>query len=168
MYYIEVRYQNEAERKRLEYLLVKWGKKVNRPSGYAFKVDDSAYKDLIDEVENKFPLDDVSVFHINPVKVEAPHYLQTISYNMSKPIVEVRPFVGYLLSKRRAVLSRKAGNMEIYGVYMRKGRSEIHVSFSSEQKLKVTIEFEGAKEAVQQLADEFNRELRAYGGESIN
>jgi hypothetical protein len=168
VYYIEVRYQNEAERKRLEYLLAKWRKKVNRPSGYAFKVDDSVYKDLINEVENKFPLDDVSVFHIEPVKVEAPHYLQTIVYNMSKPLVEVRPFVEYLLSKRRAVLNRKAGNMEIYGVYTRKGISEIRVGFSDEQKLRVTIEFEGAKEAVLQLTDEFNHELQVYGGESIN
>ena len=64
MYLTEVKYRNDNERKRLDYLVSKWRNKISKPEGYLLQVDDNMYSDVISEIVNKFPIDIISIYKI--------------------------------------------------------------------------------------------------------
>lgn len=164
MYLFEVRYQSEAERKRLEYLLSKWEERVARPSGYMFIVEESIFDELAEELGARFPPESVRVHKLAEVELETPVHSRRVSLALSKPIVEVKPFVSYLISKRRGVLSRTVGNIDMYDIYTRKGRVELSVNISGDSSCSVDLRLKGSKDAVELLAEEFGEELRIFGG----
>ena len=164
MYLVEVRYTSEAERKRLEYLLSRFGKSVSRPTGYTFYVNEDVYEGLTSELGAKFPYDNISVYKIERKELEVPIESQRLNFSFDKKTSEVMPFISYLISKRRGVLTMSKGEIEDYEIYFRKGRVELTISHKDDPLSKIMLIVKGSKEATDMITKELEEALTIFGG----
>jgi hypothetical protein len=162
MYLIQVNYRNDNERKRLDYLVDKRRGEVEVLRGYMFTVKDSAYKEVMEEVLNKFPSELVKSYKLESVDLKEEKRMEDFSVQVNKDLREVRSFLSYLLSKRRGVLEGNVGDVEVYDIYTRKGIVRLHLSLVDGRPVTVNFHLEGAEEAVKKLGEEFREEMRFF------
>ena len=101
MYLTEVKYRNDNERKRIDYLVSKWRNKISKPEGYLLQVDDNMYSDVISEIVNKFPIDIISIYKMSKIDLNEEKYSESRTFKLQKELKEAKSFMSYLISKKK-------------------------------------------------------------------
>ena len=164
MYLIEVKYRNDNERKRLDYIVSKWPNKIRKPEAYLIEVDDDIYPEVVSEIVNKFPTDAITIYKMSKVDLNEEKYSESKTFSLQKELKEVESFMAYLISKKKGIFLGKSGEMEIYDIYTRKGMVRMYMGIRGGSPSLVSISLTGNREAVKKLLDEITEEINVFGG----
>lgn len=158
-----VTYDEDAERKRVEYLFNNWDEgTIERPAGLTRVAEGVSHDDLYEQLVGKVPEDQVSVYQLEDVETDVEPEQTVVNEQIMASRDAVEAFLEYILSKKKAVL-QSAGHNE-YEIYVKKGRTTVSYSIAEEQgglrTVRVTIT--GYPPAPSFLADFFETELAEY------
>jgi hypothetical protein len=161
-YLFVVSYDDDAERKRVEYLFNNWDEgDVEKPDGLVRIASDVDHDDLYEKVVSKVPSDQVESFKLEPIEADVDRERQTIEQEINAPVDAVESFVEYIFSKKKAVLQSATHNE--YEVYTKKGRANASYSLTEDGgATTVSVTVDGYPPAPSFLAEFFETELAEY------
>ena len=164
MYMLIVRYESDAERKRLDYAIERWENKikVEKPKGAVILVEgnEEDVKDFIEDVFSRVdnPKEKVSVYRLKSYKPEVEKKSRTLKYEV-KDVKSVKKFVDYLMAKVGACLSYSNGQCNVYNVQTKKGLVRLEVCFRDH---KLFFRFEGYGKGVDHLVTRIDEEMKMF------
>lgn len=162
-YLYTIQYEEEAERKRVEYLLNNWEEgEINTPNGLSRIVEGVDNEELYQQLVTKIPEDQVGVYHLQPTQLEVDPETIIVEQEIAASLDAVETFIEYVLSKKKAVLQSGARNE--YEMYTKKGRAEVtyNIQTGGSNNVDVTIKVTGIPPAPGFLSDFFRTELQDY------
>ena len=161
-YLYVVDYEEDAERKRAEYLFNNWEEgEIDRPSGLIRIAEGIDRDELYEQLVAKVPEEQVDLYRLEPVDTDVEPESVMVEQRIAASIDAVETFVEYILSKKKAVLQSAARNE--YEVYTKKGRAEVGYRLNeTEGQVVAQININGYPPAPSFLADFFETELTEY------
>jgi hypothetical protein len=161
-YLFVVSYEEDAERKRAEYLFNNWeGGDIKPPDGFVRIAADVDHDRLYEKLVGKIPPEQVRSFRLEPVDADVSRDRHTVEETVSAPADTVESFLEYILSKKKAVL--QSGTRNEYEIYSKKGRAEVSYHLSeADGNTTVVLHVEGYPPAPEYLAGFFETELTDY------
>lgn len=161
-YLYVVSYEDDAERKRAEYLFNNWeGGEIRAPDGFVRIAAGVDHEDLYESLVGKIPPEQVEAYRLEPAETDIEQERHTVEQMINAPQDAVESFVEYILSKKKAVLQSAARNE--YEVYTKKGRAEVSYRLTdADGETAVRFTIEGYPPAPAFLADYFETELTDY------
>jgi|GEM_PF-426377 len=163
-YLFVVSYEDDAERKRVEYLFNNWDDgEVRKPSGLVRIGTDVDHDALYERLVSKIPADQVDSFRLESVDPDVSKERHTVEESVNADRDAVESFVEYMLSKKKAVLQSASRNE--YEVYTKKGRATVSYRLAEDgETTTVEVSIEGYPPAPTFLAEFFETELADYAG----
>ncbi|ODS36911.1 MAG: hypothetical protein A7315_13820 [Candidatus Altiarchaeales archaeon WOR_SM1_79] len=165
MYLITAKYFNDAERKRIEYILKQWENKIKiiKPAGITFFVDGEP-DEIIKELMSKTGEDKISVFSLDETQIDIKKTRKIIEITFNEEINVVEKFTGFVMAKRKGVLKRetKTPFIKEYSIYTNKGGGEVSVKFSRNQQTNVYITIEAFEPAATYIHDIIKEDLEYF------
>lgn len=157
-----VSYEDDAERKRAEYLFNNWDEgEIDAPDGFVRIASDIDHDELYEKLVGKIPPEQVDSYRLEPAEADISSDRHIVEQSINAHADAVDSFVEYILSKKKAVLQSAARNE--YEVYTKKGRADVSYQLSgTDEETTVTIQVEGYPPAPEFLADFFETELSDY------
>ena len=166
MYLITAKYSNDAQRKRIEYILKQWENKVNiiKPSGITVLVDGEP-DDIVKELMSKTGEDNVSVFKLGETTIDIEKSKKTIELSFNEDVNVVEKFVGFVMAKRKGILKRESKTPRIkeYSIYTNKGGGEVSVKLSGDKETKLSITIEAFEPAASYIHQTIKEDLEYFG-----
>jgi hypothetical protein len=178
MHLIEVEYQDDAERRRIDYLVRKYGEAVEKSSGISIYVKDEAVLDnfLIELRSKVLPVmadgmggeeqeevERISVYQIKPAKLKIKTKSRTIDMDLLQRAYAVSDFMNYYTQKRGAKLVRTLGTYDrAYRILTRKGKVDMTVFIQRGDPTHLSINIVGYEPALSLVADELEEDLRFF------
>jgi len=161
-YIFIISYEDDAERKRAEYLFNNWEDgTIEAPGGFVRIASDVDHDKLYERLASKLPVDQVDSFRLESVEADVDQDRYTVNQTVNAPADTVESFVEYVLSKKKAVLQSAKHNE--YEIYTKKGRGEVTYQLTeNDGQTTVTMTVEGYPPAPEFLADFFTTELSDY------
>jgi hypothetical protein len=159
-YLFVVAYDDDAERKRAEYLFNNVEGTAERPEGLVRIVRDVDHEELYTKLVAKVPEEQVSAYRLDPTEADVDPETVTVSETVDATPDAVETFVEYMFSKKKAVLQSATHNE--YEVYSKKGRAEVSYRLSGGPPTTVEIRVTGLTDAAEFLAGFFRSELGDY------
>ncbi len=118
-YLFVVDYEDDAERKRIEYLFNNWDDgEIAKPSGLVRVGQSVSHDELYQDLVAKVPEEQVQSYRLEPVETDVAPETLTVEQSIDAPADAVETFVEYIFSKRKAVLQSAPHNE--YEVYTKK------------------------------------------------
>lgn len=158
---------DEAERKRVDYQIVKHGNELRLVRGNAnwILTDSDDVGEVVRELSAKLSPERIKVYRLEPIEVEVEQATRTLTmeFPAARSAVEAL-LIGFLMGKRKGQLQPGAtSSVKTYAVFTNKGRAEIRVVLTgSAQKCKVMLEVSGVKDTVDHLATSLEKELELF------
>jgi hypothetical protein len=161
-YLFVVQYDDDAERKRVEYLFNNWEDgTVDKPDGLVRVASEVDYDNFYEAVVSKVPAANVESYRLEDIDRGVEPDTTVVRSEIGADVNAVEPFIEYILSKKKAVLQSPARNE--YEVYTKKGRADVTYQLSeTDDATTVTIRISGYSEAPTFLAKFFETELEDY------
>jgi hypothetical protein len=172
MFLLILDYESDAERKRIDYAIERWQKKlnINKPKGTIILVDgkqsriDEFVEDLcsrLDGSEKK-----VTIHTIEKYEPEIEKNTKKISYTTKEQKEYLEKFVRYLMAKINAGFEFSNDIGTVYNVYTKKGQATLTISLQSGEKgTDITITIDGYGDVVDFITDKIHNEMTTYLGE---
>ena len=166
MYLIVARYSDDAERKRIDYLLEKWKQrlKVFKPEGTAILLDGVREEEamvVVQDLLGKVSEEKVSFYRVEPLTIETQAEQRELEASIKGDRKSVERLVNFLLARYRGVLRGESALGRTYEVYTRRGRAEVVVSFHErEQSVDLRIRIIGHREVADALHQKLQGELK--------
>jgi len=172
-YLLFVRYETDAERKRIDYAIERWSSraKITKPRGMAIllEVDEKNIHDFIDDLLSRLELKElrdrskVSVFRAEPYSIDVEHKRKVLSYEFNASKQAMERFLNYMVSKIGGSYEYSSGETKIYSAYTKKGYIRLEVTLGESR---VTIALEGYGDVVNFFSAKIDEEMKIFlGGE---
>jgi len=171
-YILFVRYETDAERKRIDYAVERWSSRIRitKPRGMTLlleSMDERVVSEFLDDLLSRLELKElrdrgkVMVFRAEPCSIEVEHKRKVLSYEFSvgKPAME--RFLNYMISKIGGSYEYGSGETKIYSAYTKKGYIRMEVTLREKM---VTIALEGYGDVVNFFSSRIDEEMRIFLG----
>jgi len=164
-YLIVVNCRDDLEKKRVDYVIEKWG--YQKLKGFVFKASELD-EEFLREIHSKLVDGSVELYKIKPIKeeLEIPKTRRQFKAYFDDDLERVEGLISFIFSKRRAVLksrteSPKGSPIEYnYSVYVKgRGSVDVRVVLTVEREVKVDFRLEGTENAVENLTLELIQDL---------
>ena len=159
-YLVVVEYEDDAERKRAEYLLDNWDDGDTEPiSGLSRLVSDVDIDELYQELVSKVPERQISTYELTPVNAQATQQTVRFEYTFDTDTERVEWAMEALMNKRKSVTEDEGEN--VYGIYTKKGRATIEYDITdlSTDEVQLTGKITGYGDAPEFLREFIKDEL---------
>lgn len=158
-YLVTIEYEDDAERKRAEYLLNNWEEgSVESVTGLSRIARDVDIHDLYDSLVAKIPEGRISTYELTAVSGDANASGERLSLRTAAEPDRVEWAMESVLNKRKAVQEPGAENS--FAVYTKKGRANVEYEVRARgEDVVLEIDIEGYGEAAAFLRDYFEEEL---------
>ena len=168
-YIVFVTYGSDAERKRIDYLLDKWGERarIKKPRGIVFHIEAEEPQEFFQELFSRLEgnaEEKVEVYEAKRIRTRVETRKKKLEFTVDEERRVVERFIGYLLSKLNASFSHSDGMARVYSIYTRKGRGVIKVLLRGDGKTHILFEIEGYGDVVDFLAERIEEELKLFAG----
>ena len=169
-YIIFVGYDNDAERKRIDYLIDKWAGRlgIKKPRGYVLHIEADDPGEFLEELLSRLEgsvNEKVKVYRAEEVEDLAKAKRRTLQYRINEEKRFVERFIEYLLSKLNASYAYSDALARVYTVHTRKGRATVKVLLKGNGHTNVVFDIEGYGDVVDFLAERIDEELRLFAGD---
>ncbi|UXM84182.1 hypothetical protein [Methanococcus aeolicus] len=165
---VVVNYDNDAERKRIDYLIEKWSNKgkIEKIRKMAIIADmedmDKFVNDIMSRLEGA-PKEKVRIYKIEEVKKTISSKKTTLNYEIIDNKEAVEGFLKYLMIKLGASYECSINNTKKYEVYTKKGSCSISIKLKEKgNKLIITFEIEGYGESVDLIKNKINNDMKLF------
>ena len=167
MYLILVKYSDEAERKRIEYAVERWGKEMSlgRPDGISIIVDEETEKAMqfLDDLYSRTSRDKVKIYKLNETSFELEEKEEHLKAELEGSLETVEKFIGFILTKLSAFFLREIPSGKLYQVSTKKGKAEISTHLvAGDKKVTVNIRISGYGDAPGLISNKINNELKYF------
>jgi hypothetical protein len=161
-YLYVVEYNDDSERKRVEYLFNNWEVgDVERPDGLVRIATDVDNQELYKQLVTKIPEEQIQSFRLESATPDVDPESTTVEWTIETTREPVESFLDYVFSKRKATLQSPEHNH--YKVYTKKGRADVRYTLTeNEEETTVQIRIEGYPPAPGFLAEFFENELKEF------
>ncbi len=161
MYLIIVGYDDDAERKKIEYLIAKYG--VRRIKDVVIEVDDSAFDPFTKELFGKIPEEKIKLYTVSEKKIKVESIKEEIRETFYADTETVRQFINYLIVRKRGNYRGRLGGFERYRIHTKKGLADISLKYTSDgEKTDVWLIVEGRSEGVKTIKEGMKKEFESY------
>ena len=162
------RYEGEAERKRLEYVLDRFKNRVTaeKPSGAVWIIDGepSVVRELLEEVLSRIPGERVRVYRLGDPGVVVEEKRGVLEVHTDLPPGEAWGAVGLALARLRGSLVSEVGGERVYTVRPRGGYARVRVRvLPGGGGSRVRLVVEGYGSGFQRLLQSLEEELGLLG-----
>jgi len=166
-YLFIVDYEDDAERKRIDYLLEKWRERarVSKPKGLTFVIETEEIDKFAEELFSKLNPESsgkVEVFALHEKDLQSkiqPNKL-VIEYQSEESPGTVKKFLEYVFSKNNIRYYSSDIKSTKYFTLTRKGRVDIEVIIESRKNgTRVKLLFSGYGEAVEYVSEKLKEDL---------
>ncbi|MEB3845049.1 MAG: hypothetical protein LRS48_05140 [Desulfurococcales archaeon] len=165
---IIVPYESDAERKRLEYVLEKYNRRLRlkKPRGAVIIASGNENDELklLDELIARLGSEKVVAYRITGPVEKDPESVH-VSFTLPIPPAEAWGALTAVMSRMRGALVSRTGSVRVYSLTTRGARATVKVSLSGhgEGSRGVAV-FEGYGGRLSRLAEKFCGEVRVLGG----
>ena len=158
---IFVKYGDEAERKKVEYLISKYG--VKRVKDVVIEVKDTDFEEFVKELYGKIPEDRLRVISGTEEKVHVTKRREDIHMDFSADSESVMQFLNYLIVRRRGNYRGPLGGFERYRLHTKKGLVDLSVkTVKKSGRITLNLIIEGRADAASIVKEEMEKELENY------
>lgn len=164
LYLIITKYNDDAERKRIEYAFERWKstKNIIKPEGISVIVKDENIEEMLDDLYSRVSdKNDVEVYNISEASLEIKPDIRKIKVDLDGDLPTIEKFINFILAKQKASFSdidELSG--KIYHVHTKKGRAEIIVNLKEvDGKVRINIRIEGYGDAAKIIYDRIYNEI---------
>jgi len=169
VYLVTMKYSDDPERKRIEYILEKWKKRLNitKPQGIVVILEGGEIEGFIEELYSRTSSSNVGVYRLEKTVVDVEKSGGEIRLKLGEKKETVEKLIGFVMAKQKAILKRemKEPFERIYELSTKKGKAEISVALRNEgQGTALRMRITGYGEVVEFLYDKFSSELNYFEG----
>lgn len=166
-YLFIVNYEDDAERKRIDYLLEKWQEhaRISKPKGLTFIIETDEISKFAEELFSKLNPSSSKkvesfVLHGKDLSSQIRSATTVLEYQSNDPLEIVKKLLNYVFSKNNIRYYSSDLNSTKYFVLTRKGRVDIEVTIDSRNdKTQVKLLLSGYGEAVEHMAKKLKEDL---------
>jgi hypothetical protein len=181
MYLITVKYDNDAERKRLEYVFEKWAVKlkISKPDGIVAIVNESGdeplvqdfVRDLLSRSSNSSSDNisehgnNITVYKINRTDLAIEREEKEFSLDLHEKRETIEKLLSFIMAKQKAILKRESDipSVKTYEVTSKKGTAEIMVLLREKQDtINLVLRISGYGEVVDFICDKLKEEFKYF------
>ena len=175
MYLISIKYENDAERKRLEYVFEKWADKLNisKPEGMVAiiseKGDVASVRDFIKDLlsrASRVSSENFSIFKLEPTSLDIEKGEKEFNLDIHENRDTIEKFINFIMAKQKAVIKSVSDKpfIRYYEVTTKKGTAEIRVILHEKKEMiNVHIKISGYGEVAEFIHDKLKEELKYFG-----
>jgi hypothetical protein len=161
-------YGDDAERKRVDYVIEKWKDRgFEKAKGIVVKADEDDIRGFIDELYSKISAGEIEVYRSEKEEVSPEKMIEMLKISFDEDIKSVERFFSFIFSKKNAVLkSQRSLNTNFsemeYGVYTRKGGVDVRIALKKNKKTAADIRIEGIENAPESMKEELMEDLSYF------
>ena len=157
-----VDYEEDTERKRVEYLLNNWEEgEITRPEGIFRLTSGVDHDDLYEQLLTKVPEERITSYELNQSEPTVDKQIKRIERTINAPVDTVESFLDYVFSKRKGVVQSAEHNE--YEIVTKKGRADVRYTLSADNGITTTrIIIEGYEPTPSFLSEFFEQELDEF------
>lgn len=165
-------YRTDAERKRLDYLIGKWGARpgisVTKPRGVTVLFDGDGLEEFVEDVRSRQEsgADPPAVFALEASSPEIERIEKRLEFFTARSTGTVADFLGYLMAKQGAGFEYSKGDRQVYTARTRKGNARIEILLEGGKKTRCLVTVDGFGDAAGYVAGRIQDEMTVFlGGE---
>ncbi len=167
VYLIITKYSDEAERKRVEYAIERWGQqmKLGRPDGVPIIVDDTNENvmEFLDDLYSRTARDKVKIYNLSEASFEVEEKEEQLRAELDGGLETIEKLIGFILAKLNAFFQREMPSGKLYQVSTKKGKAEISTHLVGEgSRVTVDIRIRGYGDAPGLIYNKINNELKYF------
>lgn len=167
-YLLVVDYGSDAERKRIDYAIERWGGRaeISKPKGTAMVFKGANIDDFLEDLYSRIEGDrrKVEVYRMEEYHPEVEEKIRRLRYESKEEIEVLEKFLSYLMSKINAGYDYRTGDTKKYFANTKKGQASIEITLKGNGTTDVLITILGYGEIVEFLAGKINEEMEVFLG----
>ncbi|MBC7094466.1 hypothetical protein [Thermococcus sp.] len=171
-YLFIVDYQDDAERKRIDYLLEKWQERaaISKPRGLTFIIDTEDISEFAEELLSKLNPDsskkvEVFLLHEKDLQAKVQPKRVVLEYHSKESAEVVKKLLEYVFSKNNIRYYSSDIRSTKYFILTRKGRVDIEVTLEPKgNEIQIKLVLSGYGEAVEYIAGKLKEEVESFLG----
>lgn len=168
-YLLIVDYESDAERKRIDYAMERWGDRaeISKPKGTAMVFKGANIDEFLEDLYSRLEGDrrKVGVYRMEEYHPEVEEKMRRLRYESRVEIEALEKFLSYLMSKVNAGYGYRTGNTKKYIVTTKKGQASIEITLKDNGHTNVLITIQGYGEIVELLAEKIDGEMEVFLGD---
>ncbi len=168
-YLLIVDYGSDAERKRIDYTIERWGDRaeISKPKGTAIVFKGAGIDEFLEDLYSRLEGDrkKIGVYRMEEYRPEVEEKTRRLRYESKEEIEVLEKFLSYLMSKINAGYHYTSGNMKKYSVTTKKGQASVEITLKGNETTDVLITVLGYGEVVEFLAGKINEEMEVFLGD---
>lgn len=175
MYLITIKYNSDAERKRLEYVFEKWSDrlKINKPDGLVAIIEESGDQPLVEAFvqdllsrSSKAKSGNFSMYNIEQHELEIEKQERQLSLELHEKRETVEKILNFIMARQKAIYKPVSDLpfIKIYEITSKKGMAEISVTIREKNDIvNLHLKISGYGEVVDFIYNKLNDELKYFG-----
>jgi hypothetical protein len=175
MYLISIKYNSDAERKRLEYVFEKWAAKLKiiKPDGLVVIIEESGDQTLLEAFvqdllsrSSKDKSGNLSMYKIEHQDLEIEKQERQLSLELHEKRETVEKLLSFIMARQKAIYKPVSDLpfIKIYEITSKKGMAEISVTIREKNDtVHLHLKISGYGEVVDFIYNKLNDELKYFG-----
>jgi hypothetical protein len=168
-YLLVVDYESDAERKRIDYAMERWGDRaeITKPKGTAMIFKGANIDEFLEDLYSRLEGDrrKVGVYRMEEYHPDVEEKTRRLHYESRVELEALERFLSYLMSKVNAGYGYRTGNTKKYIVATKKGQASIEITLKNNGNATVLITIQGYGEVVELLAETIDCEMEVFLGD---
>jgi hypothetical protein len=163
-------YGTDAERKRIDYTIEKWGAKANvsvtKPKGVVVLFEGAELDEFMEDVYSRMEsgASPPKIYSLEENSPAIAKKVKRLDFSTARTADTVENFVNYLLAKQSAAFEYADGQRKVYAARTRKGHVQIVVTIETHKNVRCLISVEGYGDAVDFVAGRIEEEMNVFLG----
>ena len=163
-------YRTDAERKRIDYTIEKWGAKkdvsVAKPKGVVVLFDGAELGEFVEDVYSRIDAGATppKIYALTESSPAVEKNVKRLSFTTAQSADNVENFLRYLLAKQNAVFEYADGTRKMYSARTRKGQVQVTTDILAGKNVRCLVTVEGYGEGVEFIAGKIDDEMNVFLG----
>ncbi len=163
-------YKTDAERKRIDYTIDKWGGKnnvsVSKPKGVVVLYEGDNLPEFLEDVYSRIESGATppKIYSLEKNETQIKKKVRRLEFRTSRSVEIVENFLNYLFAKQSATFEFSDGKRKVYSARTRKGQVQIVVYIEGDAEVNFVISVEGYGEVVDFVAGRLDEEMKVFLG----
>lgn len=161
-------YRSDAERKRIDYIIEKWGLKkdnsVIKPKGLVVMFDGESLGEFVEDVFSRMEpgAEPPKVYSLEESTPAVEKNVRRLLFSTGQSADNVENFLRYLLAKQNAVFEYADGTRKIYTARTRKGQVQVTTDITTGKNVHCQVSVEGYGDGVHFIASRIQDEMNVF------
>ncbi len=163
-------YQTDAERKRIDYTIEKWGARqdvtVRKPRGVVVLFEGDTLAGFVEDVYSRMDAgaQPPRVYSLEENSPNIEKNVRRLSFTTEQSADNVENFLRYLLAKQSAAFEYSDGSRKVYSARTRKGQVQVTTDISCGKNVRCLVTVEGYGDGVDYIASRIEEEMNVFLG----